>query len=181
MLTLICHPETELQEQKLWQGTLDSQLSANGLQIAHELEPIAAERAYVAPSSHVLQFAKIILKNEFTVIPQFADRSMGNLTGREYRQTLNEFPRRNWLAWHRSYWTAPPDGESLFDISDRVLTTFRTQVAPVLATEKVAIVCAADVLRMLIGYITKQDETELMKIEIQSAIPYVVNGEIKFP
>ncbi len=178
MLILICPTKTELEEQGIWLGTLDSQLSDNGLQQAQELDKIHSHRAYVAPSSQAQQYAKIVLLDESVIVDRFADRSMGTLTGRGYRETMVEFPRKKWLAWHRSYWNAPPKGESVFDISDRVLTAFR-QIRPVPSAENVAIVCSPDVLRILIGFLTKKDEAELMKIEIQSGIPYTINGDIQ--
>ena len=178
MLSLICHTKTELEAQGIWLGILDSQLSDIGMQHAQELDRIHSSRAYVAPSSHAQQFANIVLANEFSIVERFADRSMGTLTGRDYRETMAEFPRKKWLAWRRSYWVAPPGGESLFDISDRVLTAFR-QILPVASAENVVIVCAPDVLRILIGFLIKKDEGDLMKIEIQSGVPYTINGDVE--
>jgi broad specificity phosphatase PhoE len=103
---------------------------------------------------------------------------MGSLTGRHYRETMAEFPRRNWLGWQRSYWIAPPAGESLFDISDRVLTAFRLKVLPIAAHENVIVVCASDILRILVGYVTKTDESDIPKFDVQPAVPYVIRGEL---
>lgn len=184
MLVLLCHPETQMQAETLWLSTLDSVLSEAGRTEAETLagyNRVVSERAYVGPADHVREFAKIILHNNFETVEEFADRSMGTLTGRSYRDTLAEFPRRNWLAWQRSYWSAPPEGESLFDISDRVLTAFRTRILPVRSTETVAIICAADVMRILIGYLSRTEEIEVPKIKIEPAVPYTIQGDLNLP
>jgi 2,3-bisphosphoglycerate-dependent phosphoglycerate mutase len=150
-----------------------------GIEDAHVLEGIEVQRAYVAPAGHLQEFAKIVLRQqEYEIVPEFTDRSMGTLTGRGYRETMVEFPRRNWLAWNRSYWIAPPEGESFFDIADRVLTAFRNRVLPVPAGEKVCIIAAPNVLRILIGCLSKTDEAEIPKIRIEACVPHTINGEL---
>jgi broad specificity phosphatase PhoE len=104
---------------------------------------------------------------------------MGTLTGRSYRETLAEFPRRNWLAWQRQFWIAPPGGESMFDISERVLTAFRTKVLPIPAAETVVILCAPDIIRLVVGYLTHVEEEEVMKLKVEPVVPYVINGDIE--
>lgn len=182
MLVIICHSETELEAGTIWQGTQSSCLSTNGREIAEELAQynrVVANRAYAGPSEHTIEFAKIILDREFVVVPEFVDRSMGSLTGRTYRETMIEFPRRNWLAWQRSYWSAPPDGESLFDISDRVLSAFRSKVLPVAANEVVAVVCSRDIVRLLLGFLGKIEEVDLPHFVVQPGIPYVINDDLE--
>jgi 2,3-bisphosphoglycerate-dependent phosphoglycerate mutase len=143
---------------------------------------IKPSRIYASPASHVGEFLRILTPDSAVEsVIEFTDRSMGSLMGRSYRETLGEFPRRNWLAWQRSFWVAPPDGESFFDISERVLTAFRTRVLPVRADETVMIVAPDDVLRLIIGYVTKVEEEGVPKIKIESMVPYVINGSVEVP
>src|SRR5258708_29935353 len=137
---------------------------------------IVPNRVYTSPAEQMLEFCEVILPETKPIkLPELADRSMGNLQGRGYRETMNEFPRRNWLAWQRSYWTAPPDGESLFDISDRVITAFRIKILPVEAGETVLLIVAPDVIRLLVGFLQKMEEIEIPRISVEPIVPYVVN------
>jgi broad specificity phosphatase PhoE len=182
MLILMSYSKTQHELDEIWTGTLNTELSPVGVGEAKDFahwDGADVDRAFVAPAAHIQEFAKIVLvRGEYEVVSELADRSMGNLTGRGYRETMVDFPRRNWLAWHRSYWSSPPEGESFFDITDRVLTALRTKILPIESAHRVAIVAAPDVLRILIGYLTKTDEADVPKIRIEPCVPHVINGDI---
>lgn len=183
MIILIAPPESELEEKTIWVGNTDSKLSASGREFAIEFARydmwVNPSRVYCAPAAHMVEFASILLPlTKIILTDEFTDRSMGSLTGRPYRETMEEFPRRNWLSWQRSYWTAPPDGESLFEISERVLSAFQTKVLPIPSAENVMIICAPDVMRIILGYLTHVEEPEVPKITIEPVVPYVVNGPV---
>lgn len=183
MLILLSPPETEADKNTLWLGTSSSKLSERGRDNASDFARrdmwIKPDRVYCAPAEHLIELISFLLPNvKPIVLNELLDRSMGSLTNRSYRETMMEFPRRNWLAWQRSYWTAPPDGESLFDISDRVLTAFRTKILPVPSRETVLVVCAPDVMRLLIGSLTHREEAEIPQIIVEELIPYVINGDV---
>jgi broad specificity phosphatase PhoE len=183
VIILIAPPETELEENTIWIGTTDTVLSESGRAFAAEFARydmwINPHRVFCAPAAHMVEFTSILLPFAKPIlVDEFTDRSMGSLTGRAYRETMEEFPRRNWLAWQRSYWTAPPEGESLFEISERVLGAFRSKVLPIPLTENVMIVCAPDVMRIILGYLTHTEEVDVPKISIEPVVPYVVNGAI---
>jgi 2,3-bisphosphoglycerate-dependent phosphoglycerate mutase len=187
VLIFLAPPETELEEKKIWLGNTSSVLSKAGREAAIDFARndmwMKPSRVFGAPAEHIIEFSSIILPFFTpTIVEEFTDRSMGSLTGRGYRETMLEFPRRNWLAWQRSFWNAPPQGESLFDISDRVITAFQVKVLPISITETVLIICAPDIMRILLGFLTKTEETELHKMNIEPIVPYVVNGIIEgFP
>ena len=126
---------------------------------------------------HAEMIEMLGLDNPIT-LDELTDRSMGSLTNRAYRETMEEFPRRNWLVWQRSFWSAPPDGESLFDISDRILGAFIHKILPIPSAEDVLIVCAPNVMRVLIGYLTHAEEIEIPKLTIEALVPYVINGDV---
>lgn len=184
MLLLISPSQTEAERDNLWLGNQDSKLSEDGRAAATEFAKhagwIKPARLYTSPAAHVREFAETVLPAaERQSMLDFADRSMGTLTGRSYRETLAEFPRRNWLAWQRQFWIAPPGGESMFDISERVLTAFRTKVLPIPAAETVVILCAPDIIRLVVGYLTHVEEEEVMKLKVEPVVPYVINGDIE--
>ncbi len=183
MLILLTPPETEAAEKTLWIGNTDSKLSKKGHTEAVEFARydlwFVPHRVFSAPTEHMVELTSILLPfTETTLLPALIDRSMGSLTGRPYRETMVEFPRRNWLAWQRSYWTPAPEGESLFDISDRILTTFRTKILPIPSAECVLVVCAPDVLRLIIGFLTHVEEPEISKIPVEAMVPYCINGDL---
>lgn len=182
MLILIAPPETEHDLTETWTGNTDTALSEAGRGAAENLryfDSIDVDRAFVAPQAHHVEFAKIVLtRREYEAMPEMSDRSMGTLTGRTHRETMGEFPRRNWLAWHRSYWTAPPAGESFFDISERIRTALQTKIMPIGQNDRVAIIAAPDVLRLIVAYINKTDEIDVPKIRIEPCVAHVLNGDL---
>jgi broad specificity phosphatase PhoE len=181
MLVLITYSQTKHQVDEIWTGDLDTELSPDGILDAETCDyfgGVDVTRAYAAPQQHIQEFAKkVLVRREWETLPELRDRRMGTIQGRAYRETMAEFPRRNWLAWQRSFWTAAPEGESFFDISDRVLTAFRTKILPIAHADRVAIIAAPDVLRIIIGYLTKTEEVEVPKIAIEPCIPHVLNGD----
>jgi broad specificity phosphatase PhoE len=171
------------QESHIWPSNNDSPLSLVNYEQLHDikkdLSPV--DRIFAAQSLDVTQMLQIIAPSEMTIsyMENLRDRSMGTLSGKTHKETIKDFPRRHWLRWERSYWVQPPDGESFFDISDRVLKTFTLKILPVGLTEKVLVIAPSVVLKLIIGYISKMDEDFIPKINIEGLMPYVINGEIK--
>lgn len=183
MLILLSPPETEFDEKTLWTGTADTKLTERSRLDAAEFFRfnmwIHPDRSYCPRAAHMTEFASVIVPFATPIVlDELADRDMGSLTGLPYRETMAEFPRRNWLSWQRSFWTAPPDGESLFDISDRIIGAFVSKILPIPSAETVLILCAPDVMRILIGYLTHSEEADIPKIFIDPMVPHVINGNI---
>jgi broad specificity phosphatase PhoE len=180
MFGLIAPSETEKEFQKKWLGNTDSNLSETGkitaINFADNGIQYIPDRFYCSPESHCIEFASIIWpKIKPQIIEEFRARSMGILTDRYYYETMNEFPRRHWLAWNRNYWKSAPGGESFFDISERVFDAFRSKILPIKDIEHVFLICSPDIIRLIFGIINHIEEENIPKISIETCIPYIIN------
>lgn len=189
MLVLLALPETEADKQTKFIGTLNTTLSEEGKSSITELldffHPPAwfnINRLYIAPQYQFKELANLAFPNIVAEsIIEFNNRDMGSLTGMLYKEAMQEFPRRNWLAWERSFWIAPPDGESLFDISDRVLSGFCNKILPISAHEVTWIIAPVDVLKIIIGFVTHANEDQIPSIGIEPMIPHTLVDSIGCP
>lgn len=138
------------------------------------------DRVYSSPSILCTVMIETLIKqgNNVSYLEGLRDRSLGSLSGRDYKETMKEFPRRKWLEWQRSYWVSPPEGESFFDLSDRIKRVLLSNILPIGLTETVLIIAAPNVLRVIIGYLNNIEEAQIPHIPIEKGIPYVINGEI---
>ncbi|MFH1186623.1 MAG: histidine phosphatase family protein [Candidatus Levyibacteriota bacterium] len=55
------------------------------------------------------------------------ERDYGDLTGKNKDEIAKKFPDK-YPLWHRSYDTPPPNGESIKDVSDRVLSFLKDEL-----------------------------------------------------
>ena len=118
MLVLLSPPKTEIEEEDIWLGNQNNHFSSDVITNIKDFAMrdlwMVPSRVFSPPATHMLEFLTLLLPQITPIlIEELTDRSMGALTGRPYRETMQEFPRRNWLEWKRNYWVGPPGGESL--------------------------------------------------------------------
>jgi len=71
--------------------------------------------------------------------------------------------------WRRSWDIAPPGGESLKDVYNRVLPCFEKYILPELKSGKnVLVVASHNSLRALIKYLENISDEEIINVELKS-------------
>ena len=66
------------------------------------------------------------------------------------------------------------------DVEDRVIPFMKEFVFPLVNDNKnVLVVAHSGVLRTIIRYIKASDETEIVKLEIENAMPYILYGHVR--
>ena len=94
--------------------------------------------------------------------------------GRQYGQEQLQI-------WRRSYDTPPPNGESLFDTQNRVIPYYKTEIEPLLKSNKnVLIVAHGNSLRSLFMYLENISKEDIVNLNIPTAAPYLYEFDTEF-
>ncbi|NQT21909.1 MAG: histidine phosphatase family protein [Candidatus Omnitrophica bacterium] len=128
-LILIRHCETDYVVQKKYCGHEDAQLNSNGIKQARNiqlrLEQADVDKIYSSDLKRASQTADIIFPKRKTIKRKgLREIDFGNFAGLTYEQVLIKYPRvyRKWLESPSD--SKIPGGESLFDLSKRVVMCF---------------------------------------------------------
>ena len=155
-ILLVRHGETELQSSLRYWGKTDVALGPIGLHQAEQLrDRLAMERIdfiYSSELKRATDTADIIAaRHNLKVItcPELREIDFGKLEGMEFNEIHSQFPEveKMWLA--RDPALVYPDGESLTDFENRVMT-FETRLKNHRANDTILIIAHAGVLRTLI-------------------------------
>lgn len=191
MLVLVRHGESVDQVENRMSGQSNCALSPRGVEQAEELAvELSAYEFDAVHSSDLIRCvdttAAILRRNANTdpsvlvYAEELRERSGGLLEGREYKDIRQELPPKKYKLWRRDYFEAPPMGESLKDVEERVIPYLKNHVFPLVNEGKnVILVTSAGVIRTIICYIKSSDETEIVKLEIENAMPYILYGEVR--
>lgn len=186
ILILVRHGESEWNSQNLFTGWVDVELSERGRKEAREggerlaAEGIRVDRAFTSTLRRAIDTGRIVLDAlgqpdlEQTQAWQLNERYYGALTGRNKKQTAEEFGADQVHVWRRSYATPPPGGESLADTTRRTLPYFESEVLP--ATDEVDVVLVAahgNSLRAIVKDLEGLSDDEITGVEIPTGVPII--------
>lgn len=145
---LFRHGETSDNRDRVFSGIRDVDLTEEGVKeaegIAEELKNEKITKAYHSGQLRSKNTLNIILRYHPDIIPvldeRIRERDYGDLTGQNKESVAKENPNE-YPLWHRSYDTPPPNGESLKDVEERVVS-FLDEVIPTFANDDVILISA---------------------------------------
>ena len=105
--------------------------------------------------------------------PAFVERDYGALTGQDKSGLQDRYDAETLRRWRRSWDAAPPGGESLAEVSARVLPPFEARVRPALARGDALLVAHNNVLRALLKAVEGLSEVQIEAVELETATPVV--------
>ena len=111
------------------------------------------------------------------------ERYYGKLQGLNKEETIQKYGPEKVKLWRRSYKEAPPEGESLKEVSDRAVPFFKRFIERDLENGKnVLVVASHNSLRALIKYIEKISDQEVVNLELPfgDIIKYDVDDKTNF-
>ena len=155
---------------------------AQALEAAETLADYKFDHVYTSDLIRALEQTRAVLARQkfpvsHTLVPELRERSGGSVEGIKYTALKKRMSPRKYKLWQRDFFEAPPDGESLHDVALRVLPWFDDNVIPRISkNENILIVAHAGVIRVLISYVKKIDETEIMGWDIEHSMPYFFYG-----
>jgi 2,3-bisphosphoglycerate-dependent phosphoglycerate mutase len=192
LLVLVRHGESEWNLGQRFAGLSDIGLTATGRKHARAAGRLmqAQGLGFDIGFSSALQRARHTLDLMLdamgqTGIPVVTDarlneRSYGELTGRSMSDVVTAFGAEKVRLWRRSYDTAPPGGESLKDVSARVLPLYIQEILPrVLSGERVLVAAHNNSLRALIMVLERLDAEQIFKRSFGNGAPllYRLNAD----
>jgi len=186
ILVLVRHGQSEWNEQNLFTGWRDPDLTAQGVK-----EALAAGRALKAEGTvfdhgftsdlQRAQKACTLLLETLgqTDLPitrngTLNERDYGDLSGLNKDDARAKWGEEQVHIWRRSYDTPPPGGESLKDAAERVLPYFHEAIMPrVKAGENVLVAAHGNSLRALVMVLDELGENEIVDVNIATGVPYI--------
>lgn len=183
-LVLVRHGESEWNAKSLWTGWTDVELTERGRGQARVAATLLKNMKFDICFTSVLKRAKDTWKEiskeiHATDIPTIEDKALnerdyGDLTGKNKWKIKEEYGEELFQKWRRSWEERPPKGESLKDVSERVVPYYEAKILPELRKDKNVIVVAhGNSLRALMKYLENIPDNEISKVEIGLSEAYV--------
>jgi 2,3-bisphosphoglycerate-dependent phosphoglycerate mutase len=178
-LVLVRHGQSEWNLLGQWTGLTDVQLTEDGREearrAAQTLEDIDLHRAYTSKltrAKHTLDEIVTHLDRhdlERSEHEELNERDYGDLTGKNKWQVKEEYGEEKFMAWRRSWDHPVPGGETLKDVSERVLPFYEQRILDDLKNGRNVIVAAhGNSLRALMKYLEEVSDAEAHKVEIMT-------------
>lgn len=178
-LVLVRHGQSEWNLLGQWTGLTDVHLTDEGRieaqRAARTLEDIDLHRAYsseLTRAKHTLD--EIVGHLEKTDVDrsehaELNERDYGDLTGKNKWQVREEYGEEKFQAWRRSWDHPVPGGETLKDVSERVLPFYEQHILDDLKNGKNVIVAAhGNSLRALIKHLDEIADEQSHEVEIMT-------------
>ena len=183
-LILLRHGQSQWNLENRFTGWIDVDLSPKGEEEARKagelLKDFQIDAVFTSVLKRAIRTAEIALKaagKEY--LPLIKDKALnermyGDLQGMNKDEARQRFGADTVHLWRRSYDIAPPGGESLKDVQERVVPYFQTHIVPLLREGKnVLVVAHGNSLRALVSYLEKLSKEEILKLEIPTGVPIV--------
>lgn len=189
-LVLVRHGQSEWNLLGQWTGLTDVELTDDGREEARRagrtLEDIKLDRAYTSQLKRAKNTLDEIVEHlgrqdiERTEQKELNERDYGELTGKNKWQVKEEFGDEKFMKWRRSWDYPVPGGETLKDVSERVLPFYEEHVLKNLKEGNNVIVAAhGNSLRALIKHLDDIADEDSHNVEIMTGevLVYQINED----
>src|SRR5688500_8638118 len=208
-LILLRHGESHWNKENLFTGWVDSDLSPRGEEQARQAGRVLADAGVEPTMLHTSLQTRAIRTANLALdvmgrlwIPvrrswRLNERHYGDLTGKNKKQTVEEFGEEQVKLWRRSYDTPPPPispdnphnpnghpawahlptelvplAECLKDVVARALPWFYDEIVPDLAAGEVVLVAAhGNSLRALVKHLDGISDDEISELNLPTGVP----------
>ncbi len=178
-LILIRHGVSEWNLLGQWTGLTDVELAPEGReearQIAKILEGTDVHRAYTSTLKRAKDTLDEIVEHlglhevERSEHPEINERDYGDLTGQNKWQVRDEHGKEKFMKWRRSWDYPVPGGETLKDVSERVLPFYKSHILADLRSGKNVIVSAhGNSLRALMKHLENVADQDAHTVELNT-------------
>lgn len=181
ILVLLRHGQSRWNLENRFTGWVDVELTEEGIKecknVASELKSTSFHKAYTSNLKRAWKSLDIILAELNLSIPvsrceAMKERHYGILQGMNKDEARIRFGDDAVARWRRGFFDRPPSGESLFEVSLRVVPFFETHARYDLERgQNVIIVAHGNSLRALVRHIENLGNDEIEEREIPFAAP----------
>lgn len=176
-LLLLRHLQSQWNKENRFTGWVDVPLSQDGLksakEVAEKLSGIKIDVIYTSPlirnKDTVAKVLKELGKKNLPVhiFSALNERNYGSLQGMNKDMAAQKYGQDQVHLWRRSWDQAPPKGESLKDVSKRVMPFYQKYIEKDLKDGKnVLIVASHNSLRAIIKYLEKISDKDIINTEM---------------
>ena len=160
MLIIARHGESLYNQANLFTGIVDSKLSKKGFEEAEKLgqefkdNQIRFDYIFSSPLLRTFHTAEVILEKTLSVCDivthhRLIERHHGDFTGRDKTELLLEYGEKKFRSFKRSLDVAYPNGESVYDVVDRLTSWLAEQLLPLHDKGHVLVVSHTDTIKAL--------------------------------
>ncbi len=178
-LVLVRHGQSEWNVLGQWTGLTDVALTDEGRKEAQKaatvLQDIDLHKAYTSKlqrAKHTLdEIVKQLQREDIdrTEHPELNERDYGELTGKNKWQVKEEHGEELFTKWRRSWDHPVPGGETLKDVSDRVVPFYEQRIVQDLKAGKNVVVAAhGNSLRSLMKHLEDIADDQVHDVEIMT-------------
>ena len=184
-LFFIRHGQTDWNVEGRIQGSKDIELNETGIRQAEELgrkivdSEYKFSKIYSSPKKRALKTAEILSNYtdiEYIPIEGLQEINFGNWEGISWEDVKSKYPDE-YFEWHEKRGdTKPPNGESYFEMLDRVLIALHKIIDE--NTDNVAIVTHSAVIMCLQCYLTNTSFNKMLKFKTENASIVEVDSDL---
>ena len=189
MLVLVRHAESTANAENRKAGQLNVPLTALGIEQAKELHSSLGGYKFDAVFLSDAERAQDTTwhaigtqhpRETWTLVEELRERSGGLLEGMTYPEIRKQFPPKKYKLWQRDFFEAPPQGESMQEVQDRVIPYCKEYVFPLVNAGQNVYICTHNIpMKIIIGHIKGLDEIQIPKLHIDNAMPYFLYGNVR--
>ena len=176
-LLLLRHLQSQWNLENRFTGWVDIPLSEEGIRsakdVAGKLLGFEIDKVYTSPLIRNKETVSLILENlgkkdlPVVIDKSLDERNYGQLQGLNKNEVKKQYGEEQVKLWRRSCNQAPPGGESLKDVYNRVVPFCRKYIERDLKQGKsVLVVASHNSLRALVKYIEKISNKDIINLEI---------------
>lgn len=187
-LVLLRHGESVWNKENIFTGFTDVDLSEAGMAEARQagrlLKHIPFDVVFTSTLKRAYTTAELALKEagqpglEMIRHDDLRERDYGDLTGLNKDETRRKYGEEQVHIWRRGYDVAPPGGECLKDVVDRVKPYYEAHIEPAVAAGKNVLVAAhGNSLRAMLIILGERTPENINEAEMPTGVPLVFEYE----
>lgn len=172
-LILLRHLQSQWNKENRFTGWTDVPLSEEGRasakEVSEKLAGFEIDKVYTSPLIRNRGTVSLVVKKDIPIMVDKAlnERNYGVLTGLNKDETAEKYGQDQVRLWRRSWDQAPPGGESLKDVFNRVMPFYEKFIEQDLrAGKNVLVVASHNSLRAVIKYVEKISNEDIINLEV---------------
>jgi len=184
MLVLLRHGQSTANRDNIKTGHLNVPLTDLGIaqskEVGETYRGYSWDAIFTSDLERCLETTKSVVgphhpQDTWVLSEELRERSGGAYEGKSYPELRKMLPPKKYKLWQRDYKAAPPNGESFLMVENRVIPYAKEYIFPLVNESKNVLVVTHHIpLAVLIGFIKRLNDKQILDLEIENAMPYVL-------